>query len=311
MQRSASRLMELSMDAETADYHSTDLTMLNPEVCKPRVVRMAVQNKPDTRIHCVLSDGTVAMQVYDHAEQVNCWIKVTTDGLVEDVDVLPGGAGVAEDRVYYTVARTINGATVRFREKWALESECQGGTQNLQADAFVTFTNSPASATVTGLTHLIGESVVVWADGKCMADTNGDIATFTVSATGTISLTNAGVAYAASAGMAGLPYSARFKSAKLGQTLSKQKNIDSIAAILYNTHARGLLMGPDFDNMDPLPLLYQGTAVDEDTVYAAYDEQSQEFPGTWTTDTRVCLKAQAPRPCTVLAVVVEGQVSGG
>ena len=69
-------------------------------------------------------------------------------------------------------------------------------------------------------------------------------------------------------------------------------------------------MGPDFDNMDNLPLTYQGTAVDTNTVYAAYDEESQEFPGEWSVDARVCLEANAPRCCTVLAMVIDGQVSG-
>ena len=39
------------------------------------------------------------------------------------------------------------------------------------------------------------------------------------------------------------------------------------------------------------------------------DSDSECFPGSWDTDARLCLKAIAPRPCTVLAVVIEGQVS--
>ncbi|MCR4332575.1 MAG: hypothetical protein NUV34_07730, partial [Sulfuricaulis sp.] len=308
--RSGSRIYELAFDSETYDYNSKDMTLLNPEVCKPRVVRMAVQFKPDVRLHCVLSNGTAAVLVYDHAEQVMCWIKITATGTIEDVVVLPGTAGAAEDQVYYSIARTINAATVRYLEKWAWEDDCQGGTLNKQADAFVTFTNAPASATVTGLTHLVGASVIVWADGKCMNDADGEIATFVVSAAGTISLTHDGAAYVATTGVVGLGYNARFKSAKLGQTLSKHKNVDHIAAILKNTHAQGLLVGPDFDNMDNLPLMQEGTLVDANSVYAEYDKESQEFPGTWDVDARICLKAVAPRPCTILACVIEGQVNG-
>lgn len=310
VEKSGTRLMELTMDPSTADYTSNDMTILNPEVLQPRVVRMAVQMKPDIRLHCILSDGTAAVMVYDSAEQVKCWIKLETDGLIEDVVVLPATAGVTEDRVYYVVARTINSATVRFLEKWALESECQGSTTSKQADAFVTFTNNPASATVTGLTHLIGEEVVCWADGKCLKDADGDIETFTVSATGTITLTNDGASYTATTGMAGLAYRASFKTAKLGQTLSKHKTVDHLAPVLYNTHAQGLKMGPDFTTMDNLPLTYGGTAVNTDTVYAAYDESSQEFPGDWDVDARICLEANAPRPVTILAMTIEGQVNG-
>ena len=298
VQRGGSRVFELAWDQETFDYGSKDITILNPEICQPMVKRMALQRRPDARLHCVLSDGTAAVLVYDHAEQTMCWIKVTTDGDIEDVVVLPGVAGSDEDQVYYSIARTINGSTVRYLEKWALESECQGGTLNKQADAFVTGTNN-----VSGLTHLEGETIVIWGDGVCAEDSNGDIQTYVV--TGGAAVPS--VTY--NSWCAGIPYDALFKSAKLGQTLSKHKNIDTMAPVLYNTHPRGLLYGPDFVNMDNLPLMYEGAAVDTDVVYSSYDQDAMSFPGTWDADARLCLKAQAPRPCTVLAVVIDGQVT--
>ena len=241
-----------------------------------------------------------------------CWLEIETtgaSGLIEDVVVLPGDSGDDEDEVYYTVKRTVNSATVRHIEKWAMESECVGGTTNKQADSFVTFTNSPASATVTGLTHLIGASVVVWADGKCLDDASGDIATFTVSASGTITLTDGGSSYAATTGVAGLAYRARWKSAKLGATLTQHKNIDHLGLVLADTHHKGLKFGPDYDNMDYLSQEYLGTPVATDTVYTAFDEEPFIFPGKWSTDSRICLEANAPRPVTVLAAVVDGTVN--
>jgi len=52
----------------------------------------------------------------------------------------PGRDRSTEDQVYYVVNRTINGATVRYLEKWAKETDCRGGTLNKQADAFIIFT---------------------------------------------------------------------------------------------------------------------------------------------------------------------------
>ena len=303
--RGGSVVFELSFDTNSYDYSSTNLTELNPEVCQPRVVRMAVQRKPDTRIHCVLSDGTVAVQVYDHAEQVNCWIKVETDGDVEDVCVLPGISGALEDQVYYQVSRTINGSTVRHLEKWATEAECQGtfstyATLNKQADAFIIAGAGVGGDILFGLTHLIGEEVVVWGNGK-------DLGTYTVSAAGKVTVSEA---VDTNGAVVGLSYVAQFQSAKLGQTLSKHKNIDHLAPILYNTHAQGLEMGPDFTTMDNLPLMQGGAPVDPDSCYAEYDHEPQSFPGTWDVDARICFRATAPKPCTVLACVIEGQVNG-
>jgi hypothetical protein len=312
VQRGGTRLFELAFNPELYDYTSTDLTQLIPEIGRPQIVRVDVQRQPDTRIHAIRSDGKVAVLVWDKVENVLCWLLVGTYGAIEDYCVLPGVDGDEEDRVYCVVRRTINGATVRYLEKWATEAQCVGGTLNRQADAFVTFTNSPASATVSGLTHLVGESVVVWADGKCMRDSNDEIATFTVSASGTIELTNAGSAYSASTGIVGLPYEATYKTAKLGRNLGLHGRIDHLHLILADTHHRGLRFGPSLDDEDlePLPLRKDEAVVDEDTVFESYDQEFQPLPTEWSTDPRVCFKAMAPRPCTILGAVALGEAYG-
>jgi len=66
-----------------------------------------------------------------------------------------------------------------------------------------------------------------------------------------------------------------------------------------------LTYGPDFDNLDDLPAREDGADVDADQMWTAYDEEAFAFPGVWDTDSRVCLRATAPRPCTLLALVVD------
>jgi hypothetical protein len=287
------------------DYSSVDLSALVPEIGGSGFSMVAIQRQPDTRVHCVRTDGTVAVLVYDPAENVICWVEMETDGIVEDVCVLPG---TEEDRIYYTVKRTINSATVRYREKWALESECGGATLNKQADAFVIFSGS--SSTITGLSHLEGEDVVVWADGKCLTDASGDIETFTV-ASAQITLTDGGSSYTAASAIVGLPYRARYKSTKLaygaqgGTALTKRKHVFRLALILADTHARGIQFGPDFDHLDYLPMIEDGAPVDADYIWPHYDKDSHPINSNWDTDSRVCLEANAPRPATVLAMIVD------
>ena len=74
--------------------------------------------------------------------------------------------------------------------------------------------------------------------------------------------------------------------------------------ILADTHRRGLRFGPSFDYLDDMPMVENGALVTQE-VEADYDENLIEFPGTWTTDMRVCLLAQAPRPATVMAVTID------
>ena len=75
--------------------------------------------------------------------------------------------------------------------------------------------------------------------------------------------------------------------------------------MLANTHAQGITYGPDFDTLDALPLIdNEGAEIDTDSINAAYDKDMFEWPGGWGPDERMCLEMNAPRPATVLGVVV-------
>ena len=324
VQRGGTRVYELTLGSDSFTYGVAHLTALCPEICRPRIARIDVQRQPDTRIHCVRSDGAVAVMVYDRVEKVICWVTVTSVGAgtdtVEDVCVLPGDSGDEEDMVYYIVNRTINGATVRHIEKWAKQAGCIGGTSNNQADSYIAFTNAPASATVTGLTHLVGASVVVWADGKCLDDANGDIATFTVSGAGEITLTDGGSSYSATTGVVGLGYTAQYKSSKLihaAQEIANRhyskalKSLEGLGLIMADTHPKGVQFGSDFTsaNLRDMPSTENWAAVDGDTIHTDYDEEIITFPGKWSTDTRLCLQSKAPRPANILAAVMEVQLA--
>lgn len=298
VQNGGTRVFELSKDGQGSngvDFDANDLTVLIPEIGEPGIVRMAVQRKPDTRIHCVRSDGAVAVAVFDRAENVLCWFEVETRSgdLIEDVAVLPGALGSGEDAVYYVVKRTINGATVRYLERWALESDCRGASVSKLADSFILYQGVHAF-TITGLSSLEGASVVAWADGR-------DAGTYTVTG-GAITLDTA-----ASNVVVGLPYTAQWKSAKLayaaqaGTALQQRKKFNHLGVILVDTHYQGLQYGPDFNNLDPLPLIEEGTETAADTIHSSYDQDPFEFEGEWGPDSRLCLQAAAPRPCTILA----------
>jgi hypothetical protein len=292
VQQSRRKLFQLLLSIEESDYNATDLTSLRPDI-DSNLLQIAVQRQPDTRIHVVRADGKVDVLLFEPREEVICWYQTETDGTIEHVVVLPGDV---EDRVYYYVARTIDGETVRYVERFALLDDCVGGTLNHQADAYVLI-DQESSAIITGLEHLEGEGVVVWANTK-------DLGAYTV-AGGAIT-----VSEAVTSAVVGLPYTATFKSAKLayggqmGTSLTQTKRVDHVGLILHNTHARGLEFGQTFDKMDNLPLTYRGATVDPDLVYDEFDQPMIPLPGKWDTDARLCLRATAPRPATVLGAVI-------
>jgi hypothetical protein len=373
VQVTGQRVFTLDLDIYTYSYRSNELTLLVPDFNSAGIVMMAIQRKPDTRIHCVRADGTVGVMVYDQTENVTCWLAVSPantiagSGFVEDVTVLPG-SGQAEDQVYYTVRRVINGQTVRFHEKWAMETEVAGtpsakisdactvyvappgvttsvpatgryllenssgyylqedGTDYYDIEGFISL---PGTTTITGaVPWLAGETVCLWGWNTVAPyiDANGntaglDLGTYVVDATGSISgINQGGVPFPITNAVIGLPYTAQWQSMKesfaaaLGTPLNQPKRIDKLGLILQNTHAQGIKIGSDFQHLDDLPqsdlpVLASGMA-DLNAILNGYDRQMSAFNDVWSTDSRVCLQAVSPRPCTCLAFTTEMTTSG-
>lgn len=312
VQRGGIRVFELSFGPYAIDYEATQLTALIPEIGEPGIVGMAVQRQPDTRIHFWRSDGTVAVLVFDKVEEVICWLEVETDGLVEDVSVTPAQQGEKEDRVYYVVKRTINGATVRYHEKWALESECKGDAQLCKlADSFVTYSGAPTT-TITAA-HLANKQVVLWADGEDIGTDSSDALIYTLNGAG-----QATAAESMSNYVVGLPYTAQWESAKLVElmadmnaSMTDPQVIRAISLILADVHPKGIKFGEDFTTLNNLPEIGpEGQVLDPDVVLTDYVLEPSAFPGGWSSDTRICLQAKAPRPATVLAAITEVEHHG-
>jgi len=313
VQRSRQRVFMLGAGVQGAsfgDYEGLELTLLVPDLLNARVKSVAIQRQPDTRIHFALEDGKVAILTYEPTEEVICWYLWETDGTVERVAVLPG---IEEDAVFYLIRREINGQTKRFIEKWAKESECVGDTGlTWLMDAAVSYTDTGRTNVISGLDHLVGEEVIVWSDDTGSIpgvdrspDIDGLQRTYTVDTGGSITL-DADVHHA----VVGLPYSATWKSTKLayaaqaGTALNQAKRVPQMGMILHQTHARALQYGSDTGGpLDSLPKMYRGKALDPDHIFRSYDEVAISFPSGWDTDARVVIKAKAPRPATIMALV--------
>lgn len=299
--KSNRRVYELRYDVEIQDYQAHDLTALNEDIGLEGFVDIAVQRQLDTRVHLVRADGKVAVLSYERGV-LEAWWRVETDGEVESVCVLPG---TLEDEVYYVVKRTKHNlvagsmvaTTARYLEKFARQDECVGAELNKMADSFIEYTGVPTT-TITGLGHLEGREVVCWGNRK-------DLGTYTVSG-GAIT-----VSESVESAIVGLGYTGRFKSAKLayaaqaGTALFQKKRAAQIGLMLIDTHYQGLEFGQDFDVMDNLPQVEEGTETPDDTIWSEFDAPMIPLPGRWQTDARLCLRATAPRPVTVAAAALD------
>lgn len=315
--RSGTRVHSIgNSDSLEGDFGVSELTILVPDFLAPGVVSIAVQRQPDTRIHCVMADGTVGILTFDPIEEVLCWSlwqgDTGTDPKVEKAMVLPG---TGEDVVYYHVNRTIGGATKRYLERWSREDECVGDTGlTWIMDCAKRYSNDTGRDTVlSGFDHLVGESVVLWTDDTGSfegVDRSPDVAgvqtRYTVDTGGEITMTSGDAHHA----VAGLPYEATWKSTKLayasqaGSPLAQLKRVDKLGLILYQVHNNGIFFGQDTGELDAIPRTAdQSATVDPDKIYETLDQVAIPCPGGWGPDSRVVVQAKSPRPATVLALV--------
>ncbi len=305
--RTMQRLFELVYDIDIQDFKPVDLSIFTPSFNRVGIKQIAVQMKPDVRIHCVRDDGTVGIMVYDRAENVMAWVDVELGGVgnwnVEDVAVLPG---VVEDQVYYTV-EAFNGVTgeERYLLKWSLEEEATGGLNNYMTDAWIQYDGVPIS-TFTGADHLAGLTVAVWADGAYV----GDAVVSQFGTPGEVDLSAFDGAPFSNV-VIGLKYTAQFQSTKLATLqrigLMEHKKVNKIGFIAENLHHKGLQYGPDFDNLFDLPEVEEGAVVADDFVWDEYHEENFPFGGEWDVDSRICLQGESPKPATILCATAEFQ----
>jgi len=193
------------------------------------------------------------------------------------------------------VKRTINGATARYVE--VLERDFETG--DTQADAYysdsvVTY-NSTSTSTITGLSHLEGETVKIWADGAVQPDK-------TV-ASGSITLDDA-----ASVVQVGLGYYHTFKSlkheggSKSGTAVGRTQRITGLTFVVLNSHT--IKFGPDADNLLEIDFREVSDAVDAAAPLYTGDF-FHEMEADWLTDSRIVIKSNAPSPFTILEIIPE------
>lgn len=307
VERAGTALIELTFDGSVSDFKASQISKLTTDLFSSGIKTVAVQRRPDTRIWLVMQDGTCVCMLYEPEDQVLAFIPVETDGEFESVAVLPSAV---QDRVYFSVKRTINNADVRYIEKMALDSETKPANLCKVMDAFATGTNSPAAAIVNVGTHLQGETVVIWADGAPIEISEGNPAQFVVDSSGNITLPAPVTNW-----VAGLPYRARWKSARLaygaqmGTAMLQKKAVDNLGMVITDFVRAGIRYGTAFDDpfrpLDRLPIMVDGATQPAIVLSDIRDEEQFSFPGQWSIDSRVCLECTSPYTMMALGLVIQ------
>jgi hypothetical protein len=166
IQRMNRKIRELIYTWASESWVSNDITALAEHTTRTGIVENAYQRVPDAILWFVRGDGQLVSMTYEREQQVVGFARHITDGVVESVATINGTN--AEDEVWLLVRRTINGATVRYVERLKLGLRDALDTADKSnwwyVDSGVLRTYGTPTATITGLSHLEGKAVSVWAD---------------------------------------------------------------------------------------------------------------------------------------------------
>jgi hypothetical protein len=267
---------------------------------------MAWHQEPWRVLWCVLDDGQLVGMTYMRDQQVVAWHRHPLGGINAKALSVACIAGTNETQLWVVVERTINGGTKRYVEKMASEfwaSSPPDKTGAVFVDSAIDYNGSPATV-LTGLDHLIGETVQVLADGATHPDC-------VVSAGGEITLDRS-----ASLVQVGLACPALLETldieagAQDGTAQTRRRRISEVGVRLFQTLGckvgyidqdgsevlETVLFRNPTDPMDASPPLFSG-----DKVIA--------FPPRITREARVVVKQDAPLPITVTAIVPRVQTT--
>ncbi len=283
---------ELNIEA----YAAPDMTILAEHLTEGGVVGFAYQQEPESIIWAIRADGTLLGLSYRREEQIVAWHKHIIGGtfsggqaVVESITTLPTDTG--EDELYMIVKRTINGATKRYVERMKVFDFGSDTTTAFFVDSGLTYSGSAVN-TLSGLSHLEGESVTVLANGAAHP-------VRTVSS-GAISMaydtTNAAVGYS---------YTSSMQTMRLdtgsadGTAQGKPKRIHGLTVRFHETV--GAEIGNDSGETDRIPFRSSANPMDQGVPLFSGDKKI-EFPGGFQDDDRVYVRQDQALPMTVLAL---------
>lgn len=171
----ATKIRELVLGDQNR-YVAPELSLLGEHLFKSGIVDWSFCERPDPQIYCVMADGSLVSVTYDREQKIVGFAKhEISGGFVESVAVVPGVEDGFDD-VYLSVRRTIKGQLKRYIE--VLERPFDGDIDTIN-DAFhvdcgLKYTGVPIQ-TITGLTHLEGETVIALCDGNVVTGTTDEM----------------------------------------------------------------------------------------------------------------------------------------
>lgn len=301
-QRQGRKIREFVYQFEKDGYVSADLTLLADHVTEGGVEQVAFQQQPDAILWVVTATGILAGMTYERGQNVVGWHRHTTDGTFESVASIYGDTGA--DEVWCVVNRTIDGNQKHYIERFdtdyreTLEDEDKDNWFYL--DSAKRRTGSPTT-TITGLTHLEGETVDILADGAAHASK--------VVASGQITLD-----LEASNVLVGLPYTSTVKPMPLdpgplqdGTAQGRHFRINRLVARVYKS------LGGEIEVEDGVwdAIYFRSTTDDMDDSPAVFTgDKERMIARGFESKATIHVRQTQPFPLTILGFIAKYEITG-
>lgn len=303
-QRQGRKLREFSFSFQLDQFNAPDLTILADHITGEGIVELEYQQEPHSIIWAVRQDGSLIGVTYERDQEVvGAHLHVLggtsdvggTQAQVENIAVIPGDG---QDEVWMVVKRYVNGSTVRYVEYMEYEWDPGRVSTDTKSTAFfvdsgLTYNGSPTT-TLTGLSHLEGETVSILGDGAVFPDA-------TVSS-GQVTLSSS-----VSVAQVGLGYTSRIKTLRPeagsadGTAQGKQGRLHEIVLRLYQS--LGLKYGPDTSNLDALPFRGGSDPMDASPPLFTGDTDPIVTGGDWNTTNQIVIQQDQPLPLFIIALI--------
>lgn len=237
--RSRKSLAELVRDS-TGRFTADDLTQVSEHIPKRGVVTIAYQNDPDPILWFPLDSGELGGFTHQPSQEVRGMhrhllggsVSGGSWGRVESAVVTPGQNGI--DDVWLIVRRTIGGVTKRYIEVMQEPFEYRAIETAFQVDCGLSYTGA-ATGTVSGLTHLNGQTVDVLADGKVFKGLTVASGSVTLPDGATAAQWHVGLGYQSSAVSLELDVGSRD-----GSLMGRRKKLSAVILSLFETDTTNL-----------------------------------------------------------------------
>lgn len=168
------KIRDLAYQFQYDKFVGTELTVFARQMFPygTAALRMAFAPEPYGLLFVVRSDGVLCVCAYLPEQQVTAWSRYTTQGFFEDVCVVPENGTYA---VYTIVRRFVNGATVRYIERFTAR-EVLTNQDYFFVDSGLTYdgrnTSNTTMTVIGGTTWLAGDQGTLKASAAVFAATD-------------------------------------------------------------------------------------------------------------------------------------------